>query len=373
MNSSLRILTIRGIDVRLHITFPLILIWAAFQFGLASGSLNSAFFGVVAVSLLFVLVTLHELGHSFAAQYYGVPVKQIVLSPLGGVAQLSRIPEKPKQEFVIAIAGPAVNVIIALLLGALLVTLNVTLANPVVALSGTAGLTITSLLTYVFIYNIMLAVFNLIPAFPLDGGRIFRALLAMKIDYVRATNIAVSIGRLIAILLGIYGLFTGGIFLILIAVFIYTAGSQEAQVVQLRGRLRDYKVKQVYSPNVYQLSMESTIQQATNLRIYGGQQSFPIVEEGMLVGFLTAEGLSQANRTAAPHSQVANFMRMDIKPVDGEDDLFAVYVRLQEEHLDALPVAREGQFLGLIGRRQIAILYKLVSESPQTILQNQSI
>ena len=109
MGSSLKLFSIRGIEVKLHITFPLILLWAALQFGLLAGNLSSALFGVVAVSFLFVLVTLHELGHSFAAQYYGVPVKQIVLSPLGGVAQLAHIPEKPVQEFVIAIAGPAVT------------------------------------------------------------------------------------------------------------------------------------------------------------------------------------------------------------------------------------------------------------------------
>ena len=209
MGSSFRLFAIRGIDVKLHITFPLILLWAAFQFGLTDGNLTGALFGVVAVSLLFVLVTLHELGHSFAAQYFGYPTKQIILSPLGGLAQLSDIPEKPIQEFIVAIAGPAVNIAIGIVMLVIGVSAGLPLTNYV--FGGLAGFGLEALFGYVFFYNIVLALFNLMPAFPLDGGRIFRSLLAMKFDYVRATTIAVTVGRALAVLLGIYGLLNGGI------------------------------------------------------------------------------------------------------------------------------------------------------------------
>jgi Zn-dependent protease len=132
MNSSLKLFSVRGIDIRLHITFPLILVWAAFQFGLIAGlGLTGALFGIITISLLFVLVTLHELGHSFAALHYGVPVKQIVLLPIGGVAQLREMPDKPVQEFVIAIAGPAVNVLIAILMGMAAIAFRIPIVNPI--------------------------------------------------------------------------------------------------------------------------------------------------------------------------------------------------------------------------------------------------
>ncbi|MBE2223026.1 MAG: site-2 protease family protein, partial [Anaerolineae bacterium] len=150
MGRSLKLFSVRGIDVRLHFTFPLILLWGAFQFGVAGGSMSSALFGVIAVSLLFVLVTLHEFGHSFAAMYYDVPVKQIVLSPIGGVAQLQHIPDNPVQEFVISIAGPAVNFAIAGLMALFIPILGLRVTDFVTALSGTAGLTITAVFAYVF-------------------------------------------------------------------------------------------------------------------------------------------------------------------------------------------------------------------------------
>ncbi len=232
MGSSLKLFSIRGIDIRIHITFPLILVWAGLQYGLRTGTLESALFGIVGFTFLFVLVTLHELGHSFAAQYYGVSVKQIILTPLGGIAQLSEIPEHPIQEFVIAVAGPAVNVAVFLLMWFAALAAGFDLGNSLAAVSGFAGFTFGSLFAFVFVYNIILALFNLIPAFPLDGGRIFRSLLALKLDYIRATAIASNVGQVFAILMGLYGIMSGNMFMVFIAVFIFMAGRQEAQLVK---------------------------------------------------------------------------------------------------------------------------------------------
>ncbi len=373
MGSSIRLFSIRAIDIRLHITFPLILLWAALQFGMRAGSLEGAVFGVIAISLLFVLVTLHELGHSFAAQYYGVPVKRIILSPLGGVAQLSQIPDEPKQEFVIAIAGPAVNGVAALLMAGVAVTLGFDLGNPLIALSGLGGLTIASLFVYVFYYNILLALFNLIPAFPLDGGRIFRSLLALRLNYVQATSIAANVGRVVAILMGLYGLFSGGIFLMMIAIFIFSAGTQEARMVKVRSVLRAVKVHQVYSPSVYVLNPSSTVQQAMNLMIFGRQRNFPVVDSDRLAGFLPYSDLMQASHSAASHSFITSIMRRDIQPVGLNDDLFEVQRLLNESQLEALPVALNGQFLGMITQHQIAETHQLLRKTPNTSLQGQSI
>jgi stage IV sporulation protein FB len=374
MASSLKLFSIRGIDLRLHITFPLILLWAAFQFGFQDGALQleGALFGVIAISLLFVLVTLHELGHSFAAQYFGVPVKRIILSPLGGMAQLSQIPEKPIQELIIASAGPAVNVIIAVLMGFSVVALGLDISNPLQALSGSGGLTMLTLFTYVFVYNIVLALFNLIPAFPLDGGRILRSLLALRLNYVRATSIAVIVGRVFAILMGIYGLMNGGFFLFFIAIFIYAAGSQEGKLVSARDILRGMKVEQVYSDAVYRLNPMSTVQQAGNLMIYGRQRHFPVVDGERLVGFLTYPDLVKARQTAAPHSLVLNLMRRDVVPISCEADLFEAQSEMNGQGLEALPVVNGSRFLGMITAQQIAESYRLISNNPGVMPQGQS-
>ncbi len=373
MGSSFKLFSIRGIDVRIHITFPLILIWAGLQYGLRTGTLESALFGVIGFAFLFVLVTLHELGHSFAAQYYDVPVKQIILSPLGGLAQLSEIPEKPIQEFVIAVAGPAVNVAIFLLMGGAALAAGFDLGNSFAAVTGFAGFSVGSLFAFVFVYNIVLALFNLIPAFPLDGGRIFRSLLAFKLDYVRATAIASTVGQVAAILLGIYGIMNGAIFTIFIAVFIFTAGRQEAKMVKVRSLLRSIKVSQVFSRSVYVLRPESTVQQATNMVIFGNQRNFAVVDGEWLIGFVPHEDLVKAMRTAAPHSFINSVMRQDIEPVSPDDELFDVARRMEVLGVEALPVATDGRFLGQITRKQIAGARHVQQVAPNAMPKEQSV
>ena len=353
MSRSLKLFTVRGIDVRLHFTFPLILFWAAFQFGTAGGSMSSALFGVIAISLLFVLVTLHEFGHSFAALHYGVPVKQIVLSPIGGVAQLQRIPDKPVQEFVISIAGPAVNFGIALLLALFIPVLGLSAMDFMTALSGTAGLTITAVFAYVFAYNIFLALFNLIPAFPLDGGRVFRALLAMKLEYGQATNIAATVGKALAVMMGLYGLFNGGIFLVFIALFIFTAAGQEAKMVKHRVSLKGFTVHDVYSTAAYTLTPYHRLEQAVQLMMMSGQNSFPVVDNDNLEGFITRRDLSTAMKNRGSHTWANIIMRQDIAPVSPLLPLAEAQKRLAVEELDALPVVENGLYLGLLSRRDI--------------------
>ncbi len=360
MGSSIKLFSVRGIDIRLHFTFPLILFWAALQFGLVGGGLESALFGVIAISLLFVLVTLHELGHSFAALHFGVPVKQIVLSPIGGVAQLQEIPEKPIQEFIIAVAGPAVNVAAALVMALFIPILGLNLGDFTAALSLSAGLTATAVFAYIFVYNIFLAVFNLIPAFPLDGGRIFRSLLAMKLEYVQATTIAATVGRAVAVFMGLYALFNGGIFLVFIAVFVYSAAGQEAAAVRTRHTLRGYTVQDAYSPNAYTLTPYTTLQQAANLMMMSGQSNFPVLENETLVGFVTQQDLSQAMQTRGGHTWTSMIMRRDVAPVSMSTPLLTVHKRLGLEQLNALPVVENGRYLGLIGQWQIQHFFSLL-------------
>lgn len=356
MSSSLKLFTVRGVDVRLHFTFPLILVLAGLQFGLLSGNLGGALFGVVAVSILFGLVTLHELGHSFAAQHYGIHVERIVLSPLGGVAQLREMPEEPRHELVIAAAGPAVNFAVAALMVLYLALTGASVPGMRDWLPGAGGFDGRALFNYVFVYNLVLAAFNLLPAFPLDGGRILRALLALRMDYVRATNIAAGIGRLAAVALGLFGLLNGGIFMVLIAVFIFGAAGQEAQYVAYRRAIRGYRVEHVFSANAYRLTPEMTLKQAYDLASLTGQSSFAVVNDGRLTGFITQGDLLHALRTQRPYEAVATIMRTAVPRVTPNESLEVAEMRMEEAGLDALPVVSADSYLGLLTRQHINLV-----------------
>jgi stage IV sporulation protein FB len=364
VGNSFKLFSVRGIDIRVHITFPLILIWAALQFGyLTRGGGSGAAFGVLATILLFAIVVLHELGHSLAAQYYGVTVKQIVLLPIGGVAQLERIPEKPIEEFVIAIAGPLVNFTLAILLAVLGLAFSVDLGLADLSLFSInlGSLNLTTLFRYVFTSNLFLAIFNLIPAFPMDGGRVLRAIFAARMPYTLATDRAVVIGQLLAWLLGLWGFLQGGLFLIIIAVFIYMGAGSEGQMVRVRNVLGGLTVDQAYSREPKPLDANGTLRDAVALTLKTFQSDFPICEGEQLIGILTHARLVQALDEFGPDVPLRRVMAPDIEPVHPEDGLDVVQKRLAESKLDALPVVEDGRFLGLITSRDVAEAYRLVS------------
>lgn len=354
MNSSLKLFSVRGIDIKIHLTFPLILIWAAIQYGfLAGGGWEGAIFGVITISLLFVLVTLHELGHSFAARYFGVPVQQIILLPIGGVAQLKHMPRNPIQEFIIAIAGPAVNVFLAVILGTIALLFNFNWLNPLAALSGGLRLSANGILGFLFLYNIVLALFNMLPAFPMDGGRVLRSLLAMRLDYGKATKIAVRIGQGLAVAIGLYGLFGGGFFMMLIAFFVYNGASQEGRMIQQYECLRGLTVQQAYSSQATFLSPYDTIQRVVSLKLLGWQSNFPVFYNGKMVGLLTERDTMEALSRRGSRTLVGEVMSTHVQPVLPTDELFDVQQRMVNERITALPVIDEATYLGMITWRQI--------------------
>jgi Zn-dependent protease/CBS domain-containing protein len=370
MGNSIKLFSVRGIAIRMHITFPLILIWAALQFSLLNqAGLAGAAFGVTVTLLLFGIVVLHELGHSLAALRYGVPVRQIVLLPLGGIAELARIPEKPRQEFVIAIAGPLVNFGLAILLAmvGLVFGQEIGLARLSGTLSGLGRLNFDSLFNYVFTSNLLLGVFNLLPAFPMDGGRILRALLATQLDYARATAIAASVGQSLAVLMGLWGVLGGGFFLILIAIFIFSGAGQENQLVRLRQALRGLTVEQAYSRQPRVLSPRSPLRDAAHLTLSSFQSDFPVCEGDRVVGLLTQSQLTDALNRYGPDVPVGQVMLTDATPVQPNEEIFTVQQRLAESRLTALPVAEAGRFLGLITKQDINEVYRLLSHRPDLL------
>ena len=238
MKSSWRIGRIAGIDVHLHFTFLILLGWVALSHYLQRQSWQDALSGLAFIVALFTIVVLHELGHALTARRFGIRTRDITLLPIGGVARLERIPENPKQELLVALAGSAVNVVLAALLFVVLfVGAELSAAKEFKLVGG-------HFLAKLMWVNVSLAVFNLLPTFPMDGGRVLRALLAMRMDYVRATNIAASIGQGLAWVFGIIGLFTNP-FLMFIALFVWMGAAQEAGQAQMKSALAGLPVSRV--------------------------------------------------------------------------------------------------------------------------------
>ncbi|MBZ9894591.1 MULTISPECIES: site-2 protease family protein [unclassified Mesorhizobium] len=299
MSWSLNIGRVAGTTVRLHITFVLFLAWIFFASYTAGGA-TIAWSSLLFVVLLFLCVLLHEFGHIFAARAFGVATPYVTLLPIGGVAQLERIPEEPWQEFLIAIAGPAVNVVIA---GALIAFAH---AEPhASAAMGIDNMQIP-IVDRLATLNLFLALFNLIPAFPMDGGRVLRAALASRMGYVRATERAAAIGQFTAFVLGFIGLFHNPI-LVFIAVFVYLAAASEAHSVALRAVSRGVPVSQAMQSHFVTLKPDAHIEEAVNLVLQTSQRVFPVVDvRGSLVGVLDRANTLQFVKQAGTDARVSD-------------------------------------------------------------------
>lgn len=373
--SGIKLFTIGGIEIKMHITFPLILIIAAVQFGFLSAggfSLSGALFGVVVTLILFVCVVLHELSHSLTAIRMGFPVRQIVLLPLGGVAQIERTPERPGQEFLMAVAGPLTNVVIAAALaivGSLLTP--GWFADMGKMLSSLGDLEWQDTLPYLVFTNLTLAVFNLLPAFPMDGGRVLRALLATVMPFTRATALAVSIGQGLAWLLGLAGLLSGNITWILVAVFIYAGAGQEGRMIQVRSVLRGLRVRQVFSRRAQTLSPNEPIDRAADLILESFQSDFPVCDGKQIVGLLTHADIIQALKRYPPETPVRTVMRTEFPTARLDDELFEVHRKMLGSGIGATPVIDEGYYLGLLTSRDVGEVYQLLSVNPHLLGQGE--
>jgi Zn-dependent protease/CBS domain-containing protein len=354
---------VRGIEIKVHITFVLILVWATYYWGIETAAgRQGALFGVVATLLLFVCVTLHELGHAFQALRYGIAVEDITLLPIGGVARL-RVPENARQELAIAVAGPTVNVAIAaVLIAAGTLTGRTVIEDPSAVSTAMGTATWGALLPYLTVANIGLVLFNAIPAFPLDGGRILRALLALRLDYARATAIAVAIGQGLALLLGLLGFVGGNYVLILIAIFVWFGASQEGEQVALRRAMGGATVGQAMSQRPQVLATTAPLGHAVELTLSTTQADFPVVEPGgRVVGLLTLDDLLRGLRDQ-PAATVGEAMRRQFPVARPEESVAAAQGQLGEGRVRALPVVQsDGRLAGLLTAADIGEALRLLA------------
>jgi len=362
MSWSIKLGRIFGIDIKVHLTFLLILVWGALNYGGSAGPL----YGVVVTLALFTLVLLHELGHSLAAIGYGIPVKDITLLPIGGVARLERMPEKPLHELVVALAGPAVNVILAMVLLPIVAVLAVMQGVPL-----SAGMLmqpgLLGLLVFLLTANVSLAVFNMIPAFPLDGGRVLRAILGFFVDYQQATQAAVTVGRILAIGLGLLAVFTGQISLALIAMFIFFVGGQEGQAVAARGILRRARVAQALTNNAVALSPEATVGQVASLMMSSRQADFAVLDpaSGQLLGVTTSHNVARAMEQGRWRSGVVDIMQQarNVPTIALNASLDELQEKLVQTSSRVAAVYDGLYFRGLISLEDVYRVFQFLSQS----------
>ncbi len=382
MRGSLKLFTWFGIPVYLHWSFGLIFLYALW-IGYANnqGVLGTAWLMGYFVAL-FGCVLLHEYGHALTARRYGVRTQDIILTPIGGIARLERMPEKPVQEFLVAIAGPMVNVVLAALLfflGKLLFegdrwTLFNWVLEQNMMFGGESedmdvleetGITPSGLLYYLpvlVLTNIALVVFNLIPAFPMDGGRIFRALLAMRLGRVRATQLASWIGQAIAVLFVVVGLWKNAFSLALIGVFVFTTARAENNMVRLDALLRRFKARDLMRPNFTRLAVNDWMQTPIGLLQQGLERHFLVFDlQDQLVGVLEEARIVEAMKKRDLSAEIGQYVRPDVGVVSQEESMEYIFHLLQQRGIGLLAVADRGELVGVIDQAGLQNFLRLNS------------
>ena len=330
-----------GIGIYVHATFWILIAFILFMDWSHGHSVATALNGAAFVLVIFGCITLHELGHALMAHRFGIQTRDITLLPIGGLARLDRMPDDPIQELWVALAGPAVNVAIAGLLYVVLL------------LSG-GGVNFEQFLSFggnflnqLMVVNLWLVAFNMIPAFPMDGGRVLRSLLARRLEFGRATRISARIGQGIACLFGIAGLFTDP-FLIFIALFVWKGAEQEASAAKMHVSVGDIPVQHVMLRDFHTLRPDDTLGNAVEHVLAGWREDFPVVFGDHILGILTREDMTRSLAQSGPETRVRDSMRRDIATVDPSQRLEQALVLLRECSCRSLPVEHEGRLVGLL-------------------------
>jgi Zn-dependent protease len=355
---------IRGIDLRVHPTFGLVLLWVVYHFGLSGErTAGTLLYGLVLMALIFGCVVLHELGHSLMAQEYGIRVRNITLFPFGGAAFIEQMPMRPRSEFMITIAGPAVNVAIAAALLPPLFLYGVVKGYGFgdflnyfddVALSG--------LLIYLFFANVTIVLFNLLPAFPMDGGRLLRAGLTILIGRDRATTIAVVLGVFAALVMAIGGIWIGEFTLPLIAIFIVVAAYGEGKAVRMESAMRRLRVGQFALWDSGGIPAHVGLMSA----LRGGPRDMVVTEDGQVRGMLWRHELLTALNGGAGSRTVADLMDTDVCSVDIDDSVYDVQRQMQSTNRWAVAVTDNGHYRGIFTVDRFVHVYRyLNAQSPE--------
>ncbi len=362
MKWSLKLLEVAGIGIYVHWTFLLLIGWIILAHVSAGDNVGVIVEGILFVIALFSCIVLHELGHALTARKFGVQTRDITLLPIGGVARLERIPEVPSQEFLIAIAGPAVNVAIAGILFTAAVLLGRFGQVSQVQIVG------GSFLVKLMWVNVILVLFNLLPAFPMDGGRVLRALLATRMPRVRATHIAATVGQAIAILFALAGLMVPGMFMLLfIAFFIYLGAQGEAQAVEIREVFRGARVRDAMVRQFVTLQENDSLEHATHEMVAGHQKDFPVTDGQEIIGILSHHDAVKALSEGRGTARVADVVCNRCPTVQDDEPLDRAVDKMQAAGCSALLVEQRGELVGMLTSEHLGdwvMLHSAMLERP---------
>lgn len=348
MRSSLRVAKIFGIDVRIHwsLFIILLLLFGYFYnsskpFGFSElVEFERTFYSALASIFVFIAVLLHELGHSVVAIRFGIRVREILLFIFGGVAMMEQVPKNPRQEFLISVAGPLVSFFVAII-------------SLLFSYITSGGLSTFFLISAYF--NGIIAVFNLIPAFPMDGGRVLRSLLARRMSYVSATRISANVGKAIAVFMAIFGFFYN-IWLLLIALFIYLGATEEEKIVTAESFLSRFRIKDIMTSNVLFVDPETKVAEVIELMFKHKHLGYPVVKDGELVGIVTLTDLINADKNA----KVGDIMSRKVVTLNPEQSAFDAFRLMGEKNIGRIPIVEDGKLVGIVTRSDLMKLKEII-------------
>ncbi|MCB9169552.1 MAG: site-2 protease family protein [Flavobacteriales bacterium] len=351
LGGSLALFSFRGIKVHVHWTFLLLVAWVVFSVSKGGGGPREIAVQLAMLAVVFGCVVLHEYGHALTALHYHVRTRDITLLPIGGMASLERMPEDPLQELWITVAGPAVNLVIAAIAA---VALNMLYGFHLLDPMGPGPLPARAL-TLLFAFNIGLFLFNLLPAFPMDGGRILRALLSMRMPRTQATRIAASVGRMMAIGLLFAGLFFGEPFLALIGVFVLIGAGAELRAARERAALTGVTVRQMMRTSYWAMEGHSSVQQAVDALLAGGDHDLVVLSDGRYRGILTRKRLIEALSADRGGSRLDEIPLLEARPVPPDAPARSAFANAMAQRWPLLPVqAPDGELLGVVDAENYA-------------------
>ncbi|MGB8656434.1 MAG: site-2 protease family protein [Candidatus Zixiibacteriota bacterium] len=354
MKWSFKIGKLFGIPIRVHLTFLLLLLFIGIS-GSKQGGSAAAVWGMVSIILVFFCVILHEVGHSLMAIHYGIEVKDIILLPIGGVSRMEDIPEDPRKEIAISVIGPLVSFALAAMFFILLRASHQTIRVGQLSIYG------KNIFANLFWINLILGLFNLIPAFPMDGGRVLRGILATGMDSLKATKIAVGVGQGFAILLFFFGIFFNW-WMALIAIFIYLGAEGEERMVAVRSSLGKSPVRLAMLTDVHTVSPDETIGQVLERICHSLQQDFPVVQAEEVVGILTREVIFSALHQHEKTVLVRDVMQSDFVSTGEDASLSEIFKTMTTHRLSVIPVIKDRKLRGMINLEQIGKYHMICQE-----------
>jgi Zn-dependent protease len=352
MSASLNLGRYAGIKVQIHWTFWLLFLFIGFMVISNEGGVEDLLWNFLFIFALFFCVVLHEYGHALAARRYGIGTRSITLLPIGGVASLKDMPDDPKQEFIIAIAGPLVNVVIALLLYLVVPVDTFMVDDPELFEEQLSGINASNFLFYLLMVNVVLVVFNMIPAFPMDGGRVFRAILSTRMSRVQATKTATALGKFLAMVFFLFGLFSN-IILAVIAVFIYFGAHSENIMIQQISLLQGNDIRDAMITDFTTLKPDETLQHAVDRILASTEQDFIVSANGEPLGILFMADLAQALREKSRETLIKDVMTEKFITLDAASPLPSAYRQLRRGDRNFFPVMENGKLVGVLDMNNI--------------------